>query len=239
MYSHEMFNEVLAAWSTVAAVVVALFIPVVRPVWAWIRRPKLEITVGGTEPHCVLPWDSENRFSFEEILIRIRVHNKGHDEAKNTWMRIERFFSFDAKTPGIASLNAMSQDPGWCLLFEEPANLRWPGVGAMKQVVIPAGSVLFAELADYLRGPKDFTFRTTEQIIGNPGPHGSQGCHIVEVTLGAEDIKPITKFIQVTITIENGIECIKLRKAPTKHSNGRLLAAIEEVAGKSFAQPCD
>ncbi len=112
-----------SAIGTVSAVVVALF---GESIWAWFRRPKLDVSIRVSRPDCVKTnfTDQAGRVVAEAYYFRLSVKNRGKRRAEDVEVYAERL---EADEDG--DFKVVAEFP--------PMDLKWSHVGRPLQSIAP------------------------------------------------------------------------------------------------------
>jgi hypothetical protein len=190
-------NADVTAWATVAAVVLALLGSVGTGLWKWLRRPRIEITFGNTEPLMTFEPSATNP---EWQYIRAKVRNKGHRGAGNVRAQITRVWFKADNQP-------RADGRSWPELIRLTIPLPWTsrsfqGSDSTEHVDLPPGLVDYLDIS---RKSMIQNMETYDHLLCGLGNEPKRqdlhdrmmkiGEYRIEVAVFSDDTKPKTKLV--------------------------------------------
>ncbi len=234
--------EILAAISTSAAVVIALGIALAPTVRQWWRRPRLEVFVGDTEPHCIAVKGAGLSLKMvDEVVLRIEARNVGRSTADGCWAKINRRWRYDLPlNPDDWADSEVKpyRFEGWQLVEQDPVALRWSSLPfavdrgpSGPHVQIARGASEFAELAVLATTSRKLRVSVDDERAGRNRNEASDaiGTHRWEVVIGSDRVDPIAKVIEFVVDGKNFISDVTVADAPSKAEDHRLLTLLRAI----------
>jgi hypothetical protein len=181
----------ITAWSTLGAVLVALFSPAALVYLRYRRRPRLRVVFGHVEPlMSIEPSPADPKW----VAVRAEIRNEGRTEAKRVRVQTRHcWLNSDVPIAGA---------PPWRDLVLLPLPLRWESRPSTE-----TGRA--AEEVDIARGMNDFVLVTRTEYGGDSPHHlasvdgvGKQlqpmydvGEYRIELTVAAENARPVSAVV--------------------------------------------
>jgi hypothetical protein len=204
-------TEDITAWSTLAAVLVALGLSIVPRIWSYFRRPQLELIIGKEAPHRIAKWTKN--FTAEGAEIRLQVRNKvGRTTATNVRIRLQSiwFPISDGKY-------------NWADAAIDLVPLQWSsrrfadGRAGLDSDIseIPGGISDFAEFVYWDRESGNFEVRDSRRAVGDTGSikFGKGSTFRCQLVISADRMTPLMIVAQVTGG-EKTVEEVSVSKPP-------------------------
>jgi hypothetical protein len=216
-------------WGTLAAVIVALAVATVPPLWRryW-RRPRLDVRIGAVEP-----WSRvTSSAAGPQTWLRIQVVNAGRAEARNVRAVVHAWYE---RPDPSAEWVKRDLDPSalhWVSMPHE-----WPVVGARSRetapvVHLPPGLSDFADLIAYTHNANEHKLILDNQIPRGFGfqPTNVHGEFVLTLTVVADNAATVTKHVHYTLTWTTRLfSDVRFQEAPTGYISLGLLAGIERL----------
>ncbi|GEM_PF-4733562 len=216
----------LAAIGTVSAVVVALGLALLPASRRWLRRPRLVIKVGETEPHVRLV---EHRFERgldeDQLRLRLEIVNEGATEARRVRVSIRKWWELDGDK--------------WIDRCIDPMQLRWvthprpmdegERIRTGLETDLAADDSNFVDLAylsktsggDGLRSPdlihRPFSLESNRR-------NGERRAQVVVVAENAEIVRTVVSY---RTSPESWFSDVHVSSAPKDASPGALLGILK------------
>jgi len=200
--------EIWTAIGTVGATITALGLALFAPARRWWRRPQLDVIVGPAEPFLMALHDGT--YLAAEIFLRVGVHNAGRGEAHHVRAQLTRWW--DAPGAGRAA---------WVDYDIDPTPLRWVSTGTSNlggpySADIPPKAQDYAEAFKYERSHQKLTLCQPEAARPRTRQESTypQGEHRAEITVVAENARPVRRVISFITSHPNWVTDVKLGQAP-------------------------
>lgn len=210
------WQDTLSALATVAAVLLALTIALAPLLYRWWKRARLEIELGDIEPFVRDP--ERKGLHFDQLELRIGVHNKGRGEAREVRLIVERWLSVQSGSP------ALLQDL-------DPAYLHWVSRNATSAeagTTIPPDGRDYAKLAMlYRHGTELLAFHPTNAPIVNPG---SARDHLVYVHLTCDNGRAVRRIIGFTAEHDHWFSNLHFAAEAPDVLRGGMVALVRQLA---------
>jgi hypothetical protein len=188
-------TDEITAWSTFAAVVVALTVALGPGVLSRIRGPRLELTVGTEAPHRIATWTTG--FVNEGSELRLEVRNKaGRMPARNVRVRLQSMW-----------IPIKDDQYEWGDMAIDIVPLQWSSrrfadgrAGLDSDVTdIPGGISDFAEFLYWDRKEGTFEVRDSRRPVDQSGIRMGKGSSFrCQLVVSADHVKPIVRVVEVS-----------------------------------------
>jgi hypothetical protein len=198
-------TEAVAAWSTFAAVLVALGVSLIPVWWRWYKRPRLEWSVSRNEPHRLAEWGQGLILGAD---YRIQVGDKaGQRQAENVRAQL--------RTVWLNKPNEKSKP--WGNLEVDITPLRWASrrdeVASAQQVTVTPGGMDFVTYAHWDRQRHNLVIPHARQQDTTAMQGFGPGSFVFHVVMTADGVEPVVAYIEVS-TDPDAMRVVKRSKAP-------------------------